>query len=302
MSKTLTVFTPTYNRAHTLPRTYASLCRQTCDDFIWMIIDDGSTDSTRQLAEQWIAEKKIEIRYIYKENGGLFTGYNTAFLNIDTELNVCIDSDDFMPDDAVEVITRTWREQGSDRFCGIIGLDFYLESNTPIGGYFPDDLKECYYLDLYTKKIHIGDTKQVMRTDLMRAVAPQVGFEGEKNFNPVYMLLQVCDDRPMIVLNRNLCTVEYQEGDSMSKAIFKQYFNSPRSFSKLRRLEMTLKRSDMRNILRVTTHYIATCLIARDRRIIADSPRKALTIALLPAGALLYLYLRHKVRHNDSAN
>lgn len=295
-NKTLTIFTPTYNRAHTLPRTYASMIRQTSKDFIWLIIDDGSTDSTRQLAVQWITEGKVDIRYIHKENGGLFTGYNTAFLNIDTELNMCVDSDDFIPDDAVEVINRTWRERGDDRFCGIIGLDFYLDSGKPIGGFFPDELKECYYLDLYTKKIHIGDTKQVMRTDLMRAVAPQVGFEGEKNFNPVYMLLQVCDERPMIVLNRNLCTVEYQQDDSMSKAILKQYFNSPRSFSKLRRLEMTLKRSDLRNILRVTTHYIATCIIARDRRIIADSPRKLLTITMLPAGALLYLYLRNKVR------
>lgn len=294
--KTLTIFTPTFNRARTLPRTYASMTRQTSQDFIWLIIDDGSKDNTGELAEQWIAEGKVDIKYIRKENGGLFTGYNTAYLTIDTPLNMCVDSDDFIPDDAVEVIVSTWRERGDERFCGIIGLDFYLETDTPIGGYFPDGLKECYYLDLYTKKIHIGDTKQVMRTDLMRAVAPQVGFEGEKNFNPVYMLLQVCDDRPMIVLNRNLCTVEYQQDDSMSKAILKQYFNSPRSFSKLRRLEMTLKRSDLRNLLRVTIHYIATCIIARDRRIIADSPRKLLTTAMLPAGALLYLYLLYKTR------
>ncbi len=294
--KTLTIFTPTYNRAHTLPRTYASMCRQTSDDFVWLIVDDGSTDNTRQLVDQWLAEAQVNIKYIHKENGGLYTGYNVAYLSIDTPLNMCVDSDDFIPDDAVEVIVRTWQQQGSDRFCGIIGLDFYLDTGKPIGGYFPDDLKECYYLDLYTKKIHIGDTKQVMRTDLMRAVAPQVGYEGEKNFNPVYMLLQVCDRMPMIVLNRNLCTVEYQETDSMSKAIFRQYFDSPRSFSKLRRLEMTLKRSDLRNILRVTTHYIATCMIARDRRIISDSPRKMLTLALLPAGTLLYFYLLRKAR------
>ena len=53
---TLTVFTPTYNRAHTLPRTYQSLCRQTCMDFEWLIIDDGSTDNTSELVKEWIAE------------------------------------------------------------------------------------------------------------------------------------------------------------------------------------------------------------------------------------------------------
>ena len=76
--KTLTVFTPAYNRAHTIGRTYESLLRQTCKDFEWLVIDDGSTDNTRELVEGWIKESIIPIRYIYKENGGLYTGYNTA--------------------------------------------------------------------------------------------------------------------------------------------------------------------------------------------------------------------------------
>lgn len=293
---TLTVFTPTYNRAHTLGRTYQSLCRQSCKDFCWLVIDDGSTDGTRPLVDSWIKEAKIDIQYIYKENGGLYTGYNTAYTTIQTELNVCIDSDDFMPDDAVQIIIDTWREKGSDKYAGIIGLDFAFETSQPIGGLFPDHLKECFYLDLYTKRIHIGDTKQVMRSDLMRKVAPQTGFPGEKNFNPVYMLLQICDDYPLLVLNRNLCTVEYQQTDSMSKAIFKQYLNSPKSFSKMRRLEMTLKRSDLRNRIRVTLHYIATSIIARDHRLVSHSPLPLLTAALLPFGALLYLYIKRKAK------
>ena len=69
--KTLTVFTPTYNRAHTLTRTYHSLCRQTSKDFEWLIIDDGSTDNTHELIQEFIDEDIIPIRYIYKENGGL---------------------------------------------------------------------------------------------------------------------------------------------------------------------------------------------------------------------------------------
>ena len=69
--KTLTIFTPAYNRAHTIGRTYESLCRQTCKDFEWLIVDDGSTDNTRQLVEEWIAENKIPIRYIFQENQGM---------------------------------------------------------------------------------------------------------------------------------------------------------------------------------------------------------------------------------------
>ena len=80
----LTVFTPAYNRAHTIGRTYASLLRQTCKDFEWLVIDDGSTDNTEQLVRGWIAENRIPIRFIRKENGGKYTGYNTANANIYT--------------------------------------------------------------------------------------------------------------------------------------------------------------------------------------------------------------------------
>ena len=120
---TLTVFTPAYNRAHTISRTYESLCRQTCKDFIWLVVDDGSTDGTRKLIEQWIADGIIPIQYIYQENQGMHGAHNTAYRNIATELNTCIDSDDYMPDDAVEQIIDFWKKHGSDRYAGIIGLD-----------------------------------------------------------------------------------------------------------------------------------------------------------------------------------
>jgi glycosyltransferase involved in cell wall biosynthesis len=263
--KTLTVFTPTYNRAHTLGRLYKSLCAQTCQDFDWLVIDDGSTDETANLIQSYIEEDCLPIRYIYKENGGLYTGYNLAYANIETELNVCVDSDDAMPDNAVEIILRTWSEKGADCYAGLIGLDCYMDNGMPIGGPFPEDLEACYLLDLSTKRIHRGDTKQVMRTDLMKTVAPLEGFPGEKNFNPIYMLLQVCDDYPLLVINEPLCLVEYQQDDSMSRRIWGQYFDSPRSFAKLRRLEMSLKHNTPWNRVRCAMHYAIESIIARCR-------------------------------------
>ena len=82
----ITVFTPTYNRAYCLHRCYESLCRQSCKDFVWLIIDDGSTDQTKDIVEGWQrAENGFEIVYLYKENGGMHTGYNCAYARIDTE-------------------------------------------------------------------------------------------------------------------------------------------------------------------------------------------------------------------------
>ena len=292
--KTLTVFTPTYNRAHTLPRLYESLCCQTCNDFEWLVIDDGSNDGTEDLVSKWIEESVIPIKYIYKENGGLYTGYNIAYANIETELNVCIDSDDAMPYDAVEIIIHSWKDRGSEKYAGLIGLDVYMDSGKPIGGLFPNELKECYLLDLYTKRIHRGDSKQVMRTDLMKRVAPMVGFPGEKNFNPIYMLLQVCDDHPLLILNTPLCLVEYQEGDSMSRNIWKQYLNSPRSYAQMRRLEMTLRRNTLSNQYRCAVHYVAESLISQDKEWLKKSPRRFLTLVGVIPGILLYFYLRSR--------
>lgn len=292
--KTLTVFTPTYNRRHTLHRTYESLCRQTSKDFEWLVIDDGSTDDTKELVEGWIAEGLIPIRYIYKENGGLYTGYNTAYANIETELNVCIDSDDFMPDNAVEIIVRHWKEHGGKDYAGITGLDFLLDG-TPIGGYFPQDFKEGYFIDHKRKYQHHGDTKQVMRTDIMKSVAPMVGFDGEKNFNPVYMIMQADQLLPSLFINENLCFVDYQIGtDSMSAGIYRQYLNSPRSFAKMRRLEMTLKRNTLRNLIRVTIHYNSSTILSGDKYWLKDSPKKILTIATRPLGWILSKYIKHK--------
>lgn len=290
--KTLTIFTPTYNRAHTLERLYESMKRQTCHDFKWLIIDDGSTDHTMDLAGMWIEENEIEIEYIYKENGGLYTGYNVAYDTIDTELCVCIDSDDYLPVNAVETILNTWNLKGSDKYAGIIGLDFDIKRNMPVGGKFPDGMEECFFADLYIKKLHRGDTKLVLRTPLMKEVSPMTGFPGEKHFNPVYMILKVCDNYPLLVINNSLCFVEYQDSDSMSANIFRQYIDSPRSFSKLRLLEMQLKRNSLTNRIRVCTHYIATSIISRNQKFIKESPLPLLTSILLPIGILLHVYIK----------
>ena len=55
--KTIAVFTPTYNRAYCLQELYESLVKQTSQDFEWLIIDDGSTDTTKALVFEWLKEQ-----------------------------------------------------------------------------------------------------------------------------------------------------------------------------------------------------------------------------------------------------
>ena len=320
--KTLTVFTPTYNRKHTLPRTYESLCRQTAEDFEWLIVDDGSTDGTRGWVESlgekvvgkgqrfdWMGREldgedenhfviktsQFTIEYVYKPNGGLYTGYNTAYATIKTELCVCIDSDDYMPDDAVEKMVDIWtnRPVGKE-YCGIVGLDFNVVDKLPSGGLFPGHLKEAYQMEIP----HRGDTKQVMRVDLMKKVAPQIGFKGEKDFNPFYMLIQVLDQYPILIANENFCWVEYQIGaDSMSQGIWKQYKRSPRSYAKYRINQMTLKHGNsLKNRFRLCVHYVSSCILNGDKAWLRNTPLRGLTILAIPLGVFLTLLVLWKNR------
>lgn len=293
---TLCVFTPTYNRAHTLPRLYRSLLAQTSPDFYWLVVDDGSTDATRRLVAAWQAEGRLDIQYIYKENGGLHTAYNAAYAAATAPLTVCVDSDDWLTPRAVQTVLSAWGARGSAAYCGLVGLDCDARTGSPIGGPFPTGLGEVYFLDLSIRRLHRGDVKVVMRTDLMRAAGPQPSFGAERHFNPIYTLLRVADTRPMLVVNECLCEVEYQVQDSMSANIFRQYTDSPRSFAELRRSEMCLRRSTWRNNVRLAAHYTASCILAGGDGWLRRCPRPWLTLLMAPAGVALAAYIKWRAR------
>lgn len=100
----ITIFTPTYNRANTITRTYKSLVNQTCKDFEWLIVDDGSTDNTEVLVQEWIENTEISIRYVKQSNGGKYRAYNNGLQLAKGEFFFCVDSDDWLPTNAIEVI------------------------------------------------------------------------------------------------------------------------------------------------------------------------------------------------------
>ena len=261
-----------------------------------MVIDDGSTDNTREIIAQYIAEQRIAIRYVWKENGGLYTGYNTAYANITSPLNVCIDSDDFMPENAVELILQTWNERGGEQYAGIIGLDFYADKKQPIGGYFPENLQEVSLNEISEKGLYKGDAKQVMRSDLTRTAIIEEDFHGEKDFNPYSMVFQAANSLPLLVINDNLCFVDYQP-TGMAANIYKQYYRSPWSFMKMRQIEMTVGSKSIRNLLRLNIHYVSSCLIVRNKHWLKDSPRPLLTLLMSPLGFLLFCFILWKNRH-----
>ncbi len=288
--KTLTIFTSTYNRANTLPRTYESLCRQTCQDFEWLLIDDGSTDETSQLAEKWTKEGTICMRYAYKENGGLHTGYNRAIELANSKLCMCVDSDDWMPENGVEIIISFWEKHHRNDVGGIVGLCFTPDEKA-IGGHFSPKLKATKFIDLPYKHHHHGDVKMVHRTELLKKLKPMPSFGNEKFFNPIYLFHQIDMNYPLLVLNKNLCYVEYQE-TGMTNNIFKQYENSPRSFSELRKLVMSRKDAPLSLRFRSAIHYVSSQIMLRNNKWLKESANPFLTLLASPFGVLLFFYIK----------
>lgn len=297
--KRITVFTPTYNRAHLLNNLYQSLIKQNNTDFEWLIIDDGSTDNTKEVVDEFIGENKISIRYAYKENGGLHTGYNKAIELMDTELSVCIDSDDYLYENAIDTILNYWDKNEDKHIAGLIGLDI-TKNGKVIGDYLPD-VKEIDPVMLLAKNVK-GDKKYVMRNAYYKEVAPMPVFNGEKNFNPHYMVIKLSKKYKFLVLNEPLCVVDYQE-DGMSANIYKQYLNSPNSFAELRRAIMSAD-TPFFYLCKTTIHYISSCLLS-NQPVIKNSPKKILTTILFPVGYLLKVHIEnnaHKILNMKGEN
>ena len=297
MIPTITVFTPTYNRAYCLHNGYEALCRQTLKDFIWLVVDDGSTDNTKELVEEW--QKKdngFEIQYLYKENGGLASGYNAAIAVMDTELSVCVDSDDYLADDAIEKVVKYWRANGSEIVAGIVGLDCTPDGEI-IGDLLPNQ-KTVNLIDLLVGKYPLvnGDRKIFVRTDLYKSVAPMKEFPDERDFNPHYLHIKISKQYDFLVLNEKLCYVDYQT-DGMTNTVFKQYLRSPKSFREQRLLDMSLKGVPFIFTAKKTIHYVSSCILSK-QPCISASPRKLLTVLMYPFGVALTIYLKHTQREH----
>lgn len=294
MDKTITVFTPTYNRCSCLERCFQSINSQTCKDFVWLIIDDGSTDNTQERVSEWICQNnEVDIIYLKKENGGLHTGYNAAIEMINTELCVCIDSDDWLPEDAIERIIRIWKSIKEQDYIGIIGLDHFADGRC-VGDKFPEGVEEMYLYEKLLKYKISGDKKMVYRTEILKKVAPMPVFKGEKNFNPSFMMYKADEFGKLYAVNQCFCIVEYQD-DGMSNSMLYQYYNSPRSFAEIRKLYMMFPGARFPFLFRQHIHYISSCALAgKLSYAIKESPQKAYSVIAFPFGILLSIYIKRK--------
>ncbi|MCL2413891.1 MAG: glycosyltransferase family 2 protein [Bacteroidales bacterium] len=166
---TTTVFTPTFNRAYTLNQLYKSLIEQSDKNFEWLIVDDGSTDDTELLVEQFLSERQLSIRYLKQKNGGKQRAINRGVLEAKGELFFNVDSDDFLTFDAIEKIHSIWKNFADDPNLG--GLCFRKKSHRTgeiIGPKFPYQSFVASSLDVAFKYGVGGDKAEIFVTKKLK--------------------------------------------------------------------------------------------------------------------------------------
>ncbi len=228
MDKLLTIFTPTYNRKDKLIRLYNSLCNQTNKGFKWLIIDDGSTDETKELIDLFIEESNILIEYYFQNNSGKMKAHNKAVKICDTPLFLCVDSDDYLIKNAVDIILKVMSKKRMDDEK-IIGMLAYKTSEREIlvedKNIGVETLNQLTLQELYKNK-YSGETTLVFKTEVIKKY-PFVIYEGEKFIQEktVYDLLDKVGK--YIILPENLTIFEYQK-DGYTNNIRNIMVNNPK--------------------------------------------------------------------------
>lgn len=165
-----TVFTPTYNRAETLPRVFRSLRDQTFRDFEWLVVDDGSEDETSDLIQRWKEEAEFPIQLYRQENQGKHIAHNRAVERARGRLFLPLDSDDECDPEALDTLYSHWRqiaEARRDQFSGVTGLCVDPEGKV-VGDVFPEDVFDSDALEIYYRYGIRGEKWGFQRTDLLR--------------------------------------------------------------------------------------------------------------------------------------
>lgn len=212
MGTLVTIVTPTYNRASNLPALFQSLCAQTCKDFLWLVIDDGSQDGTRNLVESYVkgSNAGFPIQYVYKENGGKHTALNLAFRTVETELLFIVDSDDLLTPDAIATIYADWNSVKDKNLCGIGYLRGYSEDKV-IGDLYPEDGNIDSFINVRYNQGVDGDKAEVWVTEYLRNFQyPET--PGERFISESVAWIYLAREHDMLFRNKIIYITEYLEG------------------------------------------------------------------------------------------
>lgn len=254
----VTIFTPTFNRAYIIEQLYRSLQRQTCFDFEWLVVDDGSSDNTKELFNSWMKEENaFPIRYYKQENGGKHRAINRGLELASGELFFTVDSDDYLTDDAVEKVIRWVAElPNEDAYCGVAGNLGTTLTITP-NRCFPGEYLDGTALDRYGAVD--GERAMVFYTKIHQRY-PYPEYAGEKFVTEAVAWNRMANDGyKMRFYNDIIWIYEYME-DGLTKAGSRLFLENPRGYGLLLREKSLFLGESWKQ--RMNMYYTFSCDLA----------------------------------------
>lgn len=219
----ITIITPTYNRAYIIEKAYKSLLNQDDKNFEWLVIDDGSTDDTKKVVQKFIKNSEIDIKYIYKRNGGKHTALNVGIKEAKGELILILDSDDYLTNNAISLINKYWKKYKIRK--DICGMTFLRKIANPV--YKNKKFNECVdnLIDFKYNQNRLYDMCEVMRTDILKKY-PYPEFKDEKFLSEVIVAGEIAKKYDTAYIPVEIYNTEYLE-DGLSKNWIKQVVKNP---------------------------------------------------------------------------
>jgi glycosyltransferase involved in cell wall biosynthesis len=254
-----TVLTPTYNRAHTLQRVYDSLCAQSFRDFEWIIVDDGSSDGTRELVSSW--QPWFPLRYFWQPNGGKHTAMNRGVAAASGEFVVFLDSDDECKPNALERFDFHWRQiPDPGHFSTLTALTCRPDGSIR-GKVFPEDQVDAFtFADQYRLRGKV-DRWGINRTDTLR----EFPFPEGERFVPEALVWNRLARKYAARFFNEVLLVMYPSGDSLSRRMVDLRVSSPKATLTYYR-ELALARLPAQVRLQAALNYCRFAALTARRR------------------------------------
>jgi len=282
-----TVFTPTFNRKELLEKLYKSLQKQTFKDFEWLIVDDGSTDGTKEKVEEFLSEKKLEIKYYFKENGGKQRAYNFATEKANGELFICLDSDDKYVENGLETILKYWKKYEKNTDIAGMGYLSTYPNREIIGSSFPEKEMISTQFEIYNKYGVKGDKGLMFRTEIIKKYKFPV-FEDEKFITEAVVYNRICKKYKMVYVNEKIEIKEYQE-DGLTAKYNNLLLRNPKGqalyHNEINSQKLTFKQKVLNNAV-----YYKFCKVAGYKfgKIFQKSKSKLFLIFAIPIGEFMW--------------